>query len=141
MISPKSINIPTLGSTRPEDLLLKVNSLIKRFDEAYRMLREDVSRVATISASGITPTDITNWNTAYGWGNHASAGYLTEVPDETDPVFVASAAKDITVGDTNRLYFMVGGITYYVEGTVYEESTGLTGQPIGAGLFMPTYSS
>lgn len=23
-----------------------------------------------------TPTEISNWNTAYGWGNHASAGYL-----------------------------------------------------------------
>jgi len=28
-------------------------------------------------ASGITSTNITNWNTAYGWGDHASAGYLT----------------------------------------------------------------
>jgi hypothetical protein len=25
----------------------------------------------------ITATEKTNWNTAYGWGNHASAGYLT----------------------------------------------------------------
>lgn len=29
------------------------------------------------AASGITGTNITNWNTAYGWGNHTSAGYLT----------------------------------------------------------------
>ncbi len=29
------------------------------------------------AASGISSTNITNWNTAYGWGNHASAGYLT----------------------------------------------------------------
>lgn len=28
-------------------------------------------------AAGITGTKITNWDTAYGWGNHASAGYLT----------------------------------------------------------------
>ena len=26
-------------------------------------------------ANSITPTNIVNWNTAYGWGNHASAGY------------------------------------------------------------------
>jgi len=25
-------------------------------------------------------TKISNWDTAYGWGNHASAGYLTSVP-------------------------------------------------------------
>jgi hypothetical protein len=29
------------------------------------------------NAFGITGTDITNWNTAYGWGNHANAGYQT----------------------------------------------------------------
>ena len=28
-------------------------------------------------AYGITSTKINNWDTAYGWGNHASAGYLT----------------------------------------------------------------
>lgn len=26
----------------------------------------------------ITSTNISNWNTAYGWGNHASAGYATQ---------------------------------------------------------------
>ena len=29
------------------------------------------------AAAGITSTNISNWNTAYGWGNHAAAGYLT----------------------------------------------------------------
>lgn len=29
------------------------------------------------AAAGITGTNISNWNTAYGWGNHASAGYLS----------------------------------------------------------------
>jgi hypothetical protein len=28
----------------------------------------------------ITTTNISNWNTAYGWGNHATAGYLTSLP-------------------------------------------------------------
>lgn len=31
------------------------------------------------AAYNITSTQITNWDTAYGWGNHASAGYLTSV--------------------------------------------------------------
>lgn len=34
-------------------------------------------------ANGIASTDITNWNTAYGWGNHATAGYLTGLPAHT----------------------------------------------------------
>lgn len=29
------------------------------------------------AAFSITATDKSNWNVAYGWGNHASAGYLT----------------------------------------------------------------
>jgi hypothetical protein len=32
-------------------------------------------------AYGISSTNITNWNTAYGWGNHATAGYLTSLPN------------------------------------------------------------
>jgi hypothetical protein len=35
------------------------------------------------AASGITSTQVTNWDTAYGWGNHATAGYLTSYT-ETD---------------------------------------------------------
>ena len=31
----------------------------------------------TGAASTITNVDISNWNTAYGWGNHATQGYLT----------------------------------------------------------------
>jgi len=38
----------------------------------------------------------TNWNTAFGWGNHALAGYLTS---ESDPVFSASVAFGITSGN------------------------------------------
>lgn len=39
-------------------------------------LTSETDPVFTASAaSGITSTNISNWNTAYGWGNHASAGY------------------------------------------------------------------
>ncbi len=31
---------------------------------------------ATINGAALTSTSIGNWDTAYGWGNHASAGYL-----------------------------------------------------------------
>ncbi len=35
------------------------------------------------------------WNTAYGWGDHSTAGYLTSYT-ETDPVYGASAAAGVT---------------------------------------------
>ena len=44
---------------------------------------------------GITNTNISNWNTAYGWGNHATAGYLTSFA-ETDPLWSASPSFGIT---------------------------------------------
>jgi len=43
----------------------------------------------------------TNWDQAYTWGNHAAQGYLTFYT-ETDPVFVASAAYDITTQNINN---------------------------------------
>mgnify|MGYP000031157524 CR=1 FL=1 len=46
----------------------------------------------SITASG---GNSSNWNTAYGWGNHASGGYLTSFT-ETDPVYGASAAANVT---------------------------------------------
>jgi hypothetical protein len=50
-------------------------------------------------ASGITSTNITNWNTAYSWGDHATSGYLTS---ETDPVFTASPAGGITAAQISN---------------------------------------
>jgi hypothetical protein len=43
-----------------------------------------------------TTNNSSNWNTAYNWGNHASAGYLKDFT-ETDPVFGLSPAKGITL--------------------------------------------
>ena len=36
------------------------------------------------AAANITNTNISNWNTAYGWGNHATQGYLTSVSLNTN---------------------------------------------------------
>jgi hypothetical protein len=38
------------------------------------------------AASNVTTTKITNWDTSYGWGNHASAGYLTSETSHSDVV-------------------------------------------------------
>lgn len=65
--------------------------------------------VSTGTAWGASITDnSTNWNTAYGWGNHASAGYLTSATAATtyasltgayaNPAFVASLAYSKITG-------------------------------------------
>jgi hypothetical protein len=40
----------------------------------------------------------TNWDTAYGWGDHGTEGYLTSYT-ETDPIFVASDVYSVTTAD------------------------------------------
>jgi len=46
-------------------------------------------------ASDFSSTKVSNWDTAYGWGDHSQVGYLTTY-EETDPVFSASDAANIT---------------------------------------------
>ena len=58
------------------------------------------------AAYNITSTQITNWDTAYGWGDHASAGYLTSIGtisynDLTNTPTIPSDVSDLT--DTGNL--------------------------------------
>ena len=55
-----------------------------------------------VSVSTVTSQMIDNWNTAFGWGDHATQGYLTE---EIDPVFGAHPASNVidTGAGTNYL--------------------------------------
>lgn len=57
-------------------------------------LTEETDPIFNVSAAkNITNGDISNWNTAYSWGNWGTQGFLTT---ETDPIFTASAAYTIT---------------------------------------------
>lgn len=49
----------------------------------------------------VTSLRLTQWDTAFGWGNHASAGYITSYT-ETDPVFLAHAAAGVTTALINE---------------------------------------
>ncbi len=48
---------------------------------------------STSPAAGVTATQVSNWDTAYGWGNHGTAGYLTA---EIDPDYNSDPASGIT---------------------------------------------
>lgn len=70
----------------------------------------------------------TNWNTAYGWGNHASAGYLTGIT--SGQVTTALGYTPVT----NARTLTINGTTYDLSanrswtisaGTTYTFSTGL----------------
>lgn len=52
------------------------------------------------AAAGIVAGDITNWNTAFSWGNHALAGYLTS---ESDPIWVAAEPNYGNLGQAETI--------------------------------------
>jgi hypothetical protein len=55
--------------------------LLDAYDVTVSSLAGAGSRIVTANADGVLSASIandsSNWNTAYGWGNHASAGYFT----------------------------------------------------------------
>lgn len=52
------------------------------------------------AASGITSTQISNWDTAFGWGNHASVGYLTQAAADLE---YAQIVHTHTISDVTGL--------------------------------------
>ncbi len=64
-------------------------------DMLYLTTETDPIFVAS-DAYPITSTQISNWDTAFSWGDHSLAGYLTV---ETDPIFVASDVYSVTSTD------------------------------------------
>ena len=81
------------------------------------------------AAKGITGMNITNWNTAYGWGNHASAGYTPA----TRTLTINGTSLDLSVNRSWNLGSVTSiatgnGIT---GGTITTAGTlGLTGQAL-----------
>jgi uncharacterized protein (TIGR02145 family) len=75
------------------------------------------------TAYAITGTNISNWNTAYGWGDHSTEGYLTSY-SETDPVFTAHTAYGITGTNTSQWNTAYGWGDHSTEGyiTSYSET-------------------
>ena len=72
-------------------------------DAGYLTAFSETDPIFTASpAAGITSLQITNWDTAFLWGNHALAGYLTSYSetDTLDSVTTrgATTANNLTVG-------------------------------------------
>ena len=80
---------------------------------------------ATINGSSVTSTLIGNWNTAYSWGNHASAGYLTSYT-ETDTLASVTGR-----GATTTNAISTGAITASGTNNTYAATfTGATGPSV-----------
>jgi len=104
----------------------------KFINEAY----SETDPVYTDSpAGGIQNSDISSWNTAYGWGSHADAGYLTGVT-ETDPVFGISIAKNITATQVTNWNAAYGWGNHALAGyfTSYTETDPVFGTSAAGGI-------
>jgi len=56
-------------------------------------------------AGGINATNISNWNTAYNWGDHGAQGYLTAEADTLDTVLSRGATTTQDITTTGKVYF------------------------------------
>jgi len=75
-------------------------------------------------AAGILAGDITNWDTAFGWGDHGIVGYLTSYT-ETDPIYSADPAAGIAAGDITNWDTAFGWGDHGTVGYITASSTDL----------------
>ena len=59
----------------------------------------------------ITNTKVGQWSTAYGWGDHGAAGYLTsfDITTQTDAKYLRSDADDTSSGDLTVVSYKFNG--------------------------------
>lgn len=93
-----------------------------------------LNSTAYTALSGVDAAQVGTWDTAYGWGNHASAGYLTSFT-ESDPVFGASTAAGITSTDISNWDTAYGWGDWSVQTITVSGGDGLTatGSPVALG--------
>jgi len=72
-----------------------------------------VTSTGLVTASNLNTSD---WDTAYGWGNHASAGYINSTPSsltvDTNTLHVDATNNRVAIGSTSPSYKL------QVEGTI-----------------------
>ena len=66
----------------------------------YLTYRNDAGTAYELISAGSTSYNNTNWDTAYGWGDHGAAGYLTsfDITTQTDTKYLRSNADDTASG-------------------------------------------
>ena len=56
-----------------------------------------------------TSTQVSNWDTAFSWGDHASGGYLLDTDDTMSGTLTFTKAGRLTYGSSDGSYHQVGG--------------------------------
>ena len=104
LISPNGIIYLGSSSTiNSSGQLTKVNNLAASSYTGYGLVSDGTSYTPTAMA-------ISNWNTAYGWGDHSSAGYMANDAGENyaeDPVTIGGISFNIA-------FISIGGVAITV---------------------------
>jgi hypothetical protein len=122
----------TFNSTNGE-LTLSVGAqsdVVVDLDGRYLTSYTETDPVFSASAAGsITSTQVTNWDTAYGWGDHSTAGYLTTVPNAGIGAGTYGDTADGTKIDTITVDAQ-GRVTAVATGPVVDNNTQRTDEEI-----------
>ena len=79
--------------------LTKLGGATVTADLDGRFLTSETDPVFTSHvAHGITATNISQWDTAYGWGDHSTQGYITDITTQSDPKYLSAIGDDTTTG-------------------------------------------
>jgi len=94
----------------------------------------------THAANGITSTNITNWNTAYGWGNHAGLyrpiAYVPAWTDVTGKPTFATVATSGSYGDlSNKPVNATTSVAGFMSNTDKTKLDAMTGTTAGQMLY------
>jgi hypothetical protein len=92
-----------------------------------------IPAATTTTAGVMTATDKSNLNTAYGWGNHASAGYLKSIPTASSSSYGGIKIGYSATGKNYAVQLDSNGKAYV--NVPWEKGTGTITQ-INAGLGM-----
>ena len=110
------------ADTAISNLVDSAPATLDTLNELAAALGDDANFSTTVTNSIATKwtqdnTKISNWDTAYGWGDHSVVGYLTSYT-ETDPIFTASQAFDITATNKSNWNTAYGWGDHSVEGYI-----------------------
>jgi hypothetical protein len=101
-----------IGTTNPGELLevngnVKATSFLGDGSNLTGVVTTETDPIFMASpASGISTGNIHNWNTAFGWGDHASAGYDTSDDSWTGIGDIYTTSGNVGIGTTSPSYLL-----------------------------------
>ena len=150
-VTSLGLNVKTLDGANDVALLVEKTDGTDLFKITGQGVGSFSQRIS-VQSQDITGTRIQNWQTAYGWGDHSSAGYLTGLPTNISVsgylnvgTRIGTISPSLTVsGATNSVPFAAksgsystvfsvlpwsDAITYLASGTYYQGSSWVHASP------------